>query len=234
MGQPLSYHEFRSLHKGTPRIELSELWSKYKEGTYSFPFEDTTPKKVTKKVKSPAKVVKTVSVEETVEDVVEDVVEEIVEEIVETPWDALKRLSRECEQLTRSSTVLAFRHTPAELATMTERIREISGLTMPSGYVCTPTDSWKLWLGPTQFGLLVNTTRQVAFGIDRGWWRTHYQNTVYVDRELIDNKEFILGQVDRYRSRNRYIPRAPLVGVECKLPQGVKDIQLRGGQGQDR
>ena len=143
-------------------------------------------------------------------------------------------MSRECEYLTGRLTTHAFLHSEAELATMSHRIMEISELSMPRGYVCTPTDSWKLWLGPTQFGLLVNTTRQLAFGINRGWWRTHYQNTVYVDRELLDNKEFILGQVDRFRSRNRYIPRAPMVGVECKLPQGVKDIQLRGGQGQDR
>jgi hypothetical protein len=222
MGQPLSYHEFRSLHKGTPRTELSELWSKYKEGTYSFPVEDTSPEEVIEEPKSSAEDAETVSDEET------------VGKVTESPWDVLIRISREFEYLNGRLTTYAFLHSKAEIATMSQRIMEISQLSVPRGYVCTATDSWKLWLGPTQFGLLVNTTRQLAFGINRGWWRTHYQNTVYVDRELLDNKEFILGQVDRFKSRNRYIPRAPMVGVECKLPQGVKDIQLRGGQGQDR
>ena len=30
----LSYNEFRSLHKGTPQGETSELWKKYKAGEY--------------------------------------------------------------------------------------------------------------------------------------------------------------------------------------------------------
>ena len=29
----------------------------------------------------------------------------------------------------------------------------------------------------------------------------------------------------------RFLPRSPVVGKECMLPQGVKDIQIRGGQG---
>jgi hypothetical protein len=229
MSQALTWNQFRSLHKGTPKNELSELWSKYKEGTYSFPVEDTSPEEVIGELDSPAEVVEAESSEATIEDTSEEITE-----IAESPWEALKKISRECEYITRQLTDLAHKYSEEELRTMNLRLMEISELTMPRGYVCTPTDSWKLWFGPTQFCLLLNTTRQVAFGISRGWWRAHYQNTVYVDREVLNNNEFILAQVEGLKRRNRYTPRPPIVGLECKLPQGVKDIQLRGGQGQDR
>ena len=202
MKTKLTWFEFRSAHKGTPIKEVSELWKKYKEGEYSFPSEGA------------------------------DTEEEESHEESEDPWERLLRLSREFEGILNKKNKIHVRHTKEELDEMDAKLLELSKLTMPIGSVCTPTDSWKLWLGPTQFCLLINTTRGVAFGINRAWWRTNYQNTIYVDRELLDNKDFILGQVERFKRSGRYIPRAPHVGVECKLPQGVKDIQLRGGQGQ--
>ena len=105
MGQPLSYHEFRSLHKGTPRTELSELWSKYKEGTYSFPVEDTSPEEVIEEPKSSAEDAETVSDEET------------VGKVTESPWDVLIRISREFEYLNGRLTTYAFLHSKAEIAT---------------------------------------------------------------------------------------------------------------------
>ena len=40
MTSKLTYNQFRSAHKGTPKKELSALWSEYKEGTYSFPAQE--------------------------------------------------------------------------------------------------------------------------------------------------------------------------------------------------
>ena len=40
MTTKLTYNQFRSAHKGTPRQEISNLWSLYKEGEYSFPAEE--------------------------------------------------------------------------------------------------------------------------------------------------------------------------------------------------
>ena len=38
----VSYNEFRKLHKGTPKKEMSELWKQYKNGEYELPVEEAT------------------------------------------------------------------------------------------------------------------------------------------------------------------------------------------------
>ena len=40
-------------------------------------------------------------------------------------------------------------------------------------------------------------------------------------------------QVTKLARSGQYVPRTPIVGVECKLPRDVKDIQMRGGQAGD-
>jgi len=42
MTTKLTYNQFRSAHKGTPRKEISNLWNLYKEGEYTFPLEEET------------------------------------------------------------------------------------------------------------------------------------------------------------------------------------------------
>jgi hypothetical protein len=226
MSQALTWNQFRSLHKGTPKNELSELWSKYKDGTYSFPVEDTSPAKVIEEPKSQADSAEGESSEATIEDTSEEITEIAKPEILQLCKDyekALKRLS-----------LWGDRFTEEQVAETYSRLSEIAKQTLPEGYSCTPTDSWKLWLGPTSECLLINTSRGMAFTVMRDWWSKYYQNTIYVDRELLNNNNLILSEIQRYARKGNYLPRSPVVGVECKLPQGVKDIQLRGGQGQDR
>ena len=38
----VSYNEFRKLHKGTPKKEMSELWKQYKNDEYELPVEEAT------------------------------------------------------------------------------------------------------------------------------------------------------------------------------------------------
>jgi hypothetical protein len=83
MSQALTWNQFRSLHKGTPKNELSELWSKYKEGTYSFPVEDTSPEEVIGELDSPAEVVEAESSEATIEDTSEEITEITKPEILQ-------------------------------------------------------------------------------------------------------------------------------------------------------
>ena len=56
----IKWNEFRSLHKGLEKEEISELWAQYKEGEYEIPSQEAE--------------------EQPTEDTVEETVEEVVEE----------------------------------------------------------------------------------------------------------------------------------------------------------
>ena len=73
----------------------------------------------------------------------------------------------------------------------------------------------------------------MGFRVTREWWQKNYQTTVYIDRELLPNNDLIVNEANKLARSGQYVPRTPLVGIECKLPQGVKDIQMRGGQAGD-
>ena len=109
-------------------------------------------------------------------------------------------------------------------------LRESAAATIPDNYHCTPTDSWKIWMGPTQSCLLINTSRKVAFTVSRGWWRTHYLNARYVDRELLPTERGSLmdGLRKEYDKKGRLIKRSPLPDVEIMLPRSNKEYNLRG------
>ena len=210
----LTYNQFRSLHKGTPQKEISSLWKKYKAGEYDLPSEE------------PATVI-----EET-PDVLEVEVE--VEEPVTKEKPTLvdiRDLCKEYMRLQRKMKLFGPRLDQVTIEEGLNKLEEIAKQTIPESYSCTPTDSWKIWFGPTSKSLLINTTNPMAFEITREWWQVHYQNTIYVDRELLNNNDLIDSEIKRYHRMGRFLPRTPVVGKECKLPQGVKDIQIRGGQG---
>ena len=212
----LTYNQFRSLHKGTPQKEISSLWKKYKGGEYVLPSDE------------PA-----VVVEET-PDVLEVEVEVEAEEPVieeKSSLVAIGDLCKEYMRLQRKMKLLGPRLDQATIKEGLDKLAEIAKQTIPEGYSCTPTDSWKIWFGPTSKSLLINTTNPMAFEVTREWWQVHYQNTIYVDRELLNNNDLIDSEIKRYYRMGRFLPRTPVVGSECKLPQGVKDIQIRGGQG---
>lgn len=209
----LSYNQFRSAHKGTAKAELSELWKKYKDGEYELPAEEPS---------------ETIEVPTEVEVVVEETVEEPKEK---SELELTGDLCKEYTRLQRKMELLGPRLEPEAKKAGIDRLKEIAKETIPKGYTCTPTDSWKIWFGPTSKSLLINTTNQMAFQVTREWWQKNYQNTIYVDRELLNNNDLIDIEIKRYFRMGRFLPRSPVVGKECQLPQGVKDIQIRGGQG---
>ena len=71
----VSYNEFRKLHKGTPKKEMSELWKQYKNDEYELPVEEATT--VEEQVEEPVE-----------EPVVEEAAVEAAEEPVEEPAEA--------------------------------------------------------------------------------------------------------------------------------------------------
>lgn len=209
----LSYNEFRSAHKGTAKAELSDLWKKYKAGEYDLP-----------------------STEPATEPITPTEVEVVVEERTAAPetkseLEQIGELCKEYTRLQRKMELLGPRLDAEAKKAGLSKLKEIAKETIPAGYTCTPTDSWKIWFGPTSKSLLINTTNQMAFQVTREWWQKNYQNTIYVDRELLDNNNLIDIEIKRYFRMGRFLPRSPVVGKECQLPQGVKDIQIRGGQG---
>lgn len=221
MSTKLTYNEFRAAHKGTPQKEISTLWKDYKVGNYSFP-ETKAPE---------ATQVETETKPTT--DVAESTPEEVEEKVEEKVELSLNDLCKEYNRIQERMAKMPFRYSKDALKAGEERLKELAQQTLPAGYRCSPTDSWKIWFGPTSLCLLINTTNLMGFRVTRGWWQKNYQTTVYVDRELLQKNDLILSQVNKLSKSNKYVPRTPIVGVECKLPRDVKDIQMRGGQAGD-
>ena len=229
----VTYNQFRSLHKGTPQKKVSKLWKKYKDGKYKLP----TPEEP---------VIEEPVIEEPVieEPVIEEVAEEPLKEVPKKPKRKAKKPKKteptpmdkctEYERYRRELSRFSFKYNEEETTKILKRMSEYAKDTIPEGYTCEATDSWKIWFGPSERCLLINTTRRVAFKVDRGWWQKHYQTTIYVDRELLKSNDLMDKVAKQYSILKRYIPRTPVVGLECKLPQGVKDIQMRGGHAGDR
>ena len=214
----VTYNQFRGLHKGTPQKKVSKLWKKYKDGKYKLPaVEEPTIEEVPE------------------EPTVEEVVEKPVKKTPKKPKKAKKseptqmEKCNEYERYRRELDRFSFKYNEEETKKVLKRMNEYAKDTIPEGYTCEPTDSWKIWFGPSEKSLLINTTRRVAFKVDRGWWQKHYQTTIYVDRELLKSNDLMDKIAKQYSILKRYVPRTPVVGLECKLPQGVKDIQMRGG-----
>ena len=146
---------------------------------------------------------------------------------------SVEDMCKEFDRIRERMDKMPFRYSKEALAAGKDRMAELAKLTAPAGYRCSPTDSWKIWFGPTSLCLLINTTNMMGFRVTRGWWQKNYQTTVYVDRELLPNNDLIKAEVTKLARSGKYVPRTPIVGVECKLPRDVKDIQMRGGQAGD-
>ena len=213
MTTKLTYNQFRSVHKGTPRKEISNLWNLYKEGEYTFPPEEETQPQ---------------------EPITETPVETVapIEKVPEKSA-SMDELCKEFDHLRTKMSKFTFRFSKEAKEAGRKRMMEIAKLTIPKNYTCSPTDSWKIWFGPTSICLLINTTNMMGFRVTREWWQKNYQTTLYVDRELLPNNDLMVTEANKLARSGQYVPRTPLVGIECKLPQGVKDIQMRGGQAGD-
>jgi hypothetical protein len=222
MSTNLTYNEFRSAHKGTPQKEISQLWKEYKSGDYSFPETEAS-----KASQVEAETEPTADVAESTEQ------KKPVKKAAKKAEASIEDMCKEFDRIRERMDKMPFRYSKEALAAGKDRMTELAKLTAPAGYKCSPTDTWKIWFGPTSLCLLINTTNMMGFRVTRGWWQKHYQTTVYVDRELLQNNDLIKAEVTKLARSNKYIPRTPVVGVECKLPRDVKDIQMRGGQAGD-
>lgn len=242
----LSYNQFRAAHKGTPQKEISTLWAEYKDGKYQLPKASTPAKEITVPVgvvevnikpgldesygtEDDKVVIRKVGTVETTSQET-PAPRKHPKPLKESP-PVILELCKEYVRLQKKMKLLGPRLTPELKADGLSRLQTIADETIPSEYSCTTTDSWKIWFGPTSKSLLINTTNPMAFEVTREWWSTHYQSTIYVDRELLNNNSLIESETKRYFRMGRFLPRPPVVGNECKLPQGVKDIHIRGGQG---
>ena len=245
----VTYNEFRGLHKGTPQKKVSKLWNKYKDGKYKLPKQVTPVEEITVPVGVVEVNIKP-GVDESYGTEDDKVVIRKVGTVEKAPQeppapadkspkstDSTLTAFEKCSEYERLSNTLSrfsFKFNETETKKVLDRVSQLAKDTRPEGYMCEPTDSWKLWLGPTENCLLINTTRGVAFKVSRGWWQKHYQTTIYVDRELLNNTQLMDDTAKAFALTGKYLPRSPVVGVECKLPQTVKDIQMRGGFAGDR
>ena len=223
----VTYNQFRGLHKGTPQKKVSKLWKKYKDGKYKLPAVEEPTEVVEEVVEEPAK-------EEPKPKTRKEIKKEKKLEKAQKDKDQLLVIGELCDEYTKlqkKMKLYAPRLSDEEKQKVQDRLSDIAKETIPKAYTCSPTDSWKIWFGPTSKSLLINTTNAMAFQITREWWQKNYQNTIYVDRELLQSNELMDLEIMRYFRMGRFLPRTPVVGKECMLPQGVKDIQMRGGQG---
>ena len=65
----------------------------------------------------------------------------------------------------------------------------------------------------------------MGFRVTREWWQKHYQTTIYVDRELLPNNDIMRIEAQKLARSGLYIPRTPVIGVECKLREASRTFK---------
>ena len=206
----LNWNEFRSLHKGKSQGKISDLFGLYKDGQYKIPEDATSITEEVKETKE-AKMKKAVEVSKSQPEVA--TTEELINEY--------RKLSSRLTRFARSMSEEVQEEGRA-------RLRELAKLTAPSNYTCSPTDSWKLWTGPSQVSLLVNESKRVAFRVSRSWWQGNWQGAKYVSYETVAAQPTLEGIANQYARKKALVPRPPLGGTEIMLPRTARDVQLRG------
>ena len=139
MTTKLTYNEFRSAHKGTAQKRFPNCGKNTRKALTPFPWMNQRPKQSKK-----------TPVEES----------PLVEEVEEP---TLNELCKEYDKLRVKMDKFAFKFVGDAMEKGQARLKELAELTRPKGYTCTPTDSWKIWFGPTSMCLLINTTNMMGF-----------------------------------------------------------------------
>ena len=206
----MKWNEFRSLHKGKSQTKISELYGLYKDGQYEIPQDATSVKEEVKKEKK-AKMEKAVKKSKS-------------QPKVESTEDLISEYRKLSGRLTRFAKSMTEEVQEEGRA----RLRELAKLTAPKNYQCSPTDSWKLWTGPSQASLLVNESKRVAFRVSRGWWQGNWQGAKYVSYETVAVQATLDGIANQYARKKALVPRPPLAGTEIMLPRTAREVQLRG------
>ena len=190
----VSYNEFRKLHKGTPKKEMSELWKQYKNDEYELPVEEAT------------------TVEEQVE-------ETVVEKQVEEQEDPMVLFGQLFNDVFNNAAL-----TDSEKAVKKGQLAKLAKETGYSGYTCDPTDGWKLWLGPTKAAVLCNESKRVAFACNRAYWQAFYHGASLCYVETCTESETVHRMADNYRKQGRFVERVPVPGIEIMLPASKLEI----------
>ena len=186
----VSYNEFRKMHKGTSKSEMSELWKQYKNDEYDIPTEEAST-----------------------------VVEEQVEVQVEEQEDPMVLFGELFNAVFNDPSL-----TDSEKAVKKGELAKLAKQTGFEGYVCDPTDGWKLWLGPTKAAVLCNESKRVAFACNRGYWQAFYHGASLCYVETCTESETVHRMADNYRKQGRFVERVPVPGIEIMLPASKLEI----------
>lgn len=191
----VTWNEFRKLHNGTDKEEISKLWKEYKAGDYTIP----------------------VNAGEVVEQPVEEVVEEVAEEVVEeSPMKSFAQLFNDVFNNPRL--------TEEEVQSARHSLAKVAQKTGVKGYVCKPTDGWKLWIGPTKAAVLCNESQDIAFACNRGYWHTFYHGASLCYVETCAEADTVHRMADYFRKRDRFVERVPIPSYEIMLPASKLEI----------
>ena len=196
----VKWNEFRKLHTGEDKKKISELWKQYKDGEYEIPESLLAPQEEVKEApakEAPAK-------EEVVEEPEVNHMQSFAvnfNKVFNSPF-----LSEEEKREAKKELAVAARATSVK------------------GYVCEPTDGWKLWLGPTKAAVLCNETKDIAFACNRGYWQSFYHGAALCYVETCSEAETVHRMADYFRRRGRFVERVPVPSFEIMLPASKLEI----------
>lgn len=215
----LSYNEFRSLHKGTPQGETSELWKKYKAGEYQpdadndgihDSVDDDVSLSMEEEFASQNKIAEMVDEEHP--ELLED------EEPEKTPQQVYQENLLNFANAYRLLQNSRHRLTTEQIQTLEMRLINTAKATRPSNFHAKPEDGWQLWVGPHPEALIVNERNQIAFCITRTWWAKNYQGSFLVQDMILDEPGRLATIRDKFRKKGKLVLRNPIPGIEIKLP----------------
>ena len=149
--------------------------------------------------------------------VVEQPVEEVAEEVVEeSPMKSFAQLFNDVFNNPRL--------TEEEVQSARHSLAKVAQETGVKGYVCQPTDGWKLWIGPTKAAVLCNETQDIAFACNRGYWHAFYHGASLCYVETCAEAETVHRMADYFRKRGRFVERVPIPSYEIMLPASKLEI----------
>ena len=198
----LSYNEFRSLHKGTPQGEMSELWKKYKAGEYqpdadNDGIHDSVDDDVS--LSTEEEFAAKNKVAELVEEENPDLLEDEVPE--KTPEQVYKENLLNFANAYRLLQNSRHRLTKEQIQILEVRLINCAKATRPSNFHAKPEDGWQLWVGPHPEALIVNERNQIAFCITRAWWAKNYQGSFLVQDMILDEPSRLASIRDKFRRK---------------------------------
>ena len=209
----LTWNQFRQLHTGVDKEEMSSLWQQYKDGEYEAP---------------QASAAEETPVEDNVETnpQEESTVEEVGEEERREAFEEKESIDYIQQFHTNFNLVYngLLDKESEKMKTAKQLLKEAAAATVVKGYKCEPTDGWKLWLGPTKAAVLCNESKDVAFACNRNWWQTFYHGSSLCYVETCDQAEQVFGMKNYFKKRGRFVERVPIPSFEIMLPASRMEI----------